>query len=424
MTSAARLARRLRRAREECGLSQQKVADALGLPRTALSKIEGGTRAVSTLELTRLGDLYAFPAAYFLAEDRDPAAEDAVHVLLRAVPEMKRDPEVGKAVRSSVTLYREGASLRRLLGRPVEPAIPNYAAAMASTSDALRQGEAVAAEERRRLGLGDVPISGVAGLVSDQGIWVDATHLPDGLSGVFVNHPTIGFGVLLNRRYRTVRQRFACVHEYAHALFDRARTVTASRAENASGRSEMRANAFAAAFLMPPAGVTRHLRRIGKGRSSRHPQTIFDVANDTAAGAVVRERPRSQKITYADVAELARHFKVSFEATVWRLESLRHTSTSDSAGLLQQSDVGGRLALVLDGTRTADDGVGEASQAAPEAGVRHRTDDGVLRGQLVHLAIEAFRQEAISRGRLLEIARKLDIADDDMLDLAWAARPY
>ncbi len=424
MTSAARLAERLRRAREECGLSQQKVADALGLPRTALSKIEGGTRAVSTLELTRLVDLYAFPASYFLAEDDDPPAEDVVHVLLRAVPEMKRDPQVGKALRSSVTLYREGASLRRLLGRPVEPAIPNYAAAMASTSDALRQGEAVAAEERRRLGLGDVPISGVAGLVSSQGIWVAATRLPDDLSGVFVNHSTIGFGVLLNGQYRTVRRRFACVHEYAHALFDRARTVTASRGENASERGEMRANAFAAAFLMPPAGVARQLRRIGKGRSSRHAQTIFDVANDTAAGAVVRERPRSQNITYADVAELACHFKVSFEATVWRLESLRHTSTSESAVLLQQSDVGGRLALVLDGTRTADDGVGETSQAAPEAGVRHQTGGGVLRGQLVRLAIEAFRQEAISRGRLLEIARKLDIADDDMLDLAWAARPY
>ena len=423
MTSAARLAERLRRAREECGLSQQKVADALGLPRTALSKIEGGTRAVSTLELTKLVDLYAFPTSYFLADDNDPPAEDAVHVLLRAVLEMKRDPEVGQAVRSSVTLYREGASLRRLLGRPVEPAIPNYAAAVASTSDALRQGEAVAEEERRRLGLGDVPISGVAGLVSDQGIWVTATRLPDDLSGMFVNHATIGFGVLLNRRYRTVRRRFACVHEYAHALFDRARTVTASRGENASERREMRANAFAGAFLMPPAGVARQLRRIGKGNPSRQARTVFDVANDTAAGAVVRERPGSQRITYADVAELACHFKVSFEAAVWRLESLRHTSTSDSAALLQQSDLGGRLARVLDGTRTGDDGVGETSRDAAEAGVRHQAGDDLLRGQLVRLAIEAFRQEAISRGRLLEIARKLDVSDDDMLDLAWAARP-
>lgn len=423
MTSAARLAKRLRRAREECGISQQKVADALGLPRTAVSKIEGGTRAVSTLELTKLIDLYAFPTSYFLADDDAPPAEDVVHVLLCAVPEMKRDPDVGEAVRLSVMLYREGAALRKLLGLPVEPAIPDYAAAMASTSDALRQGEAVAAEERRRLGLGDVPISRVAGLVSDQGIWVIATHLPDDLSGVFVNHTTIGFGVLLNRRYGTVRRRFACVHEYAHALFDRARTVTASRGENASERREMRANAFAGAFLMPPAGIARQLRRIGKGKPSRHARTIFDVANDTAAGAVVRERPGSQKITYADVAELACHFKVSFEAAVWRLESLRHTSTSDSAALLQQSDLGGRLARVLDGTRTGDAGIGETSGEAADAAVRHQTDGGVLRGQLVHLAIEAFRQEAISRGRLLEIARKLDIADDDMLDLAWAARP-
>ncbi|WP_425154877.1 helix-turn-helix domain-containing protein [Candidatus Palauibacter sp.] len=414
MTSTARLAERLRRAREECGLSQQQVADALGLPRSALSKIEGGTRAVSTLELTKLVDLYAFPASYFLAADDDPPPEDVVHVLLRAIPEMARDAEVGDALRFSVMLYREGASLRRLLGRALEPMVPNYAAPVASTSDALRQGETIALEERRRLGLGDVPISSMADLVGNQGIWATATHLPDGLSGVFVNHSTIGLGVFLNRRHGAVRRRFAFAHEYAHALLDRGRTVTTSRRDNASERSEMRANAFAAAFLMPPGGVAYELRRIGKGRPSRHAQTFFDAANDAAAGAVVRERPGSQQITYADVAELACHFKVGFEAAVWRLKSLRHTSTAESAALLEQRDIGNRYIRILDGTR------GGSGQTDAWDSDHH----GGLRGQLMYLAIEAFRQEAITRGRLLEIGRRVDIDDGEMLDLAWAARPY
>jgi len=47
------LARRLRKAREDRGLTQQDAADALGISRTAVTQIEGGSRSVSTLELTR-----------------------------------------------------------------------------------------------------------------------------------------------------------------------------------------------------------------------------------------------------------------------------------------------------------------------------------------------------------------------------------
>ena len=48
---AEELGRRLRVAREARGLSQQAVADALGLARTAVTQMEAGNRSVSTLEL-------------------------------------------------------------------------------------------------------------------------------------------------------------------------------------------------------------------------------------------------------------------------------------------------------------------------------------------------------------------------------------
>ena len=361
LTSAAQLAERLRRAREACGLTQQQVADALGVPRTAVSKIEGGTRAVSTLELTKLVDLYAFPASYFLADD-DAPPEDATQILLRAIPEMTRDPEVGNALRFGVALYREGASLRRLLGRRAEPIVPDYSTPTSSASDAIRQGENIATEERRRLGLGDVTVSSMADLVGSQGIWVSGAHLSEDLSGVFVSHAAIGLGIFLNRRHGAVRRRFACAHEYAHALFDRGRTVTVSRRDNASERSETRANAFATAFLMPAGGVARQLGRAGKGHPIRHARTFLDVANDAAAGAVVRERSGSQRITYADVIGLARHFKVDFKTAVWRLESLGHASKAESSALLAQSEVANRYVQVLDGNRPTADAAGKPGQ--------------------------------------------------------------
>ena len=337
---------------------------------------------------------------------------------------MTRDPEVGDALRFGAALYREGASLRRLLGRRVQPTVPDYSAPMSSTSDAIRQGENIAAEERRRLGLGDVPISSMADLAGNQGIWVSGAPLSEDLSGVFVSHATIGFGIFLNRRHEAVRRRFACAHEYAHALFDRGRTVTASRRDNASERNETRANAFAAAFLMPAGGVARQLGRVGKGHPSRHARTFLDVANDAAAGAVVRERSGSQRITYADVAELARHFKIGFRAAVWRLASLKHASKAESSALLAQSEVADRYVRVSDGNLPPADAASMPVRDSGQASGWETDHDRALRRRLVRLAIEAFRQEVISQGRLREIGRKLDIDGEELLELAWAARPY
>ena len=62
------LGRRLREARENCGLSQQVAADSIGIPRTAVTQLEAGNRAVSTLELAQLAELYKQPVANFFGE--------------------------------------------------------------------------------------------------------------------------------------------------------------------------------------------------------------------------------------------------------------------------------------------------------------------------------------------------------------------
>jgi hypothetical protein len=45
-----------------------------------------------------------------------------------------------------------------------------------------------------------------------------------------------------------------------------------------------------------------------------------------------------------------------------------------------------------------------------------------LRSQLVRLAVEAFRQEEISRGRLVELAKKLKVDPPELIELAEATR--
>ena len=49
--TTAQLAERLKQARLQAGLTQEQAAGAIGVPRTALVQMEGGNRAVSSLEL-------------------------------------------------------------------------------------------------------------------------------------------------------------------------------------------------------------------------------------------------------------------------------------------------------------------------------------------------------------------------------------
>ena len=58
--NAEQLAQRLREVREYLNYSQQYVSEQTGLPRSAISDLERGTRRVSTLELKRLAALYSF----------------------------------------------------------------------------------------------------------------------------------------------------------------------------------------------------------------------------------------------------------------------------------------------------------------------------------------------------------------------------
>lgn len=71
------LGARLREIREYLGISQQNVAQATGIPRTAVSDIERGQRKVDSLELRKLSKLYRYPVSYLLGEsgvDEEAAA--------------------------------------------------------------------------------------------------------------------------------------------------------------------------------------------------------------------------------------------------------------------------------------------------------------------------------------------------------------
>ena len=70
------LGQRLREARTYIGLSQEFVAEQLGVPRASVSAMESGKRKVSGLEIKQLGALYKRPVTYFLNPDETDMAQE------------------------------------------------------------------------------------------------------------------------------------------------------------------------------------------------------------------------------------------------------------------------------------------------------------------------------------------------------------
>jgi Zn-dependent peptidase ImmA (M78 family)/DNA-binding XRE family transcriptional regulator len=382
------LGRRLRRAREARGMTQEAVARHLGVSRSTVAQMELGNRAVTGIELSRLAHLFGRDLRSFVA-DEAPEEEDVLVALFRLHPELSSQAPVLEALRCCMALGRELSNLERLLGIDRDlAAVAAYPLARPRTMwEAIQQGERIASEERRRLGLGLAPVADVAALLESQGVRTAQVTLPEDVSGLTLIEPEIGFFVVANREHHILRRRFSYAHEYCHVLVDRDRRGLVSRGCDRHELLEVRANAFAAALLLPADAVLPFIHGLGKGRPSRLEVEVFD--EEAPVGARARALPGSQEIQLYDVVQTAHHFGVSRAAACYRLKSLRLISGPELEALLEQDRAGqGRkLARLL--------GLPEPDHEAR----RHE-----FRRRFLGLALEAFRRDEISRGKLLELA--------------------
>ena len=182
---------------------------------------------------------------------------------------------------------------------------------------------------------------------------------------------------------------------------------------NSKDRSETRANTFAAALLMPEGGVRSCLASLDKGLPSRQTRLVYDLADDGGVEASGRSAPGSQTIGYQDVVSLARYFGVSYQAAAFRLQALSIVNQSERESLNEQEEFGNRYLRMLKFQQAI---------ASTEADKDQKdSQEKELVSQVAYLAIEAFRREEISKGRLLELSKKLQIDGKELLALAQGA---
>ncbi len=391
------LGRRIRVAREGCGLTQDEVAAAAGITRSAVVHIESGKRSVSSLELDRIAYLLGRDLRGFFAESFQD--EDALAALFRAQPEAENPKIVLESLRHCMAFAREATALEKMLGLDRDlGGLACYSRPFPNSRwTAVCQGEELANEERRRLDLGVGPVADLGALFEEQGIRTGLIPLPDSVSGLTLLDESIGAFVVVNSSHPSLRQRFSLAHEYGHVVVDRDRKGRISRSADKDTLIEVRANSFAANFLMPSDGIRAFVRGMGKGRLS----SAF--VYDEEEGVEVRNQPGSQAIQLHDVVRLADYFGVSRKAALYRLRNLRLITEPELQSLKELEDQG------------------KGRQLARVFGVRPRDEEAPknVRQRFLALALDAYWREIISRGKLRELAAMAGLDEEELDILFW-----
>lgn len=307
------LGARLQEARKARGLTQQDVAEHMGLARTTLVAIEKGERRLTPSELIRVAAYYGRQVSEFVGYQS---------VIEGFVPQFRAGLSKGRAVKDSALVSAEKqekndkaeaeleqvafelqhlaedyVELERICEAPLAKSYPPpYNIAGVSPEQAA---EEVAIAERNRLGLGDGPLSNLRErLESDVGLRIFYFKMPSKVAGVFAYNDKLGGCIGINSEHPRDRRNWSLAHEYGHFLTSRYQVeITFLSGTKRNSSNERFADTFAECFSMPAAGLNRRFTEI--------------------------HRSREKGISLADLIALADLYQVSVQALILRLESLR-----------------------------------------------------------------------------------------------------
>lgn len=394
---------RLRQAREDAGLTQQQVADWLGIRRPGVVELESGKRTLKSDELAKLANLYGRSLRWFARGE--PGPQDLVAAALfrageTADPMLRR--EAGSMAKRChlLTQVEMGLALRHT----AQP--PRYTdeQVLHDQTRAYEHGRAVAYQERNRLGLGlTSPLRDPWGVVEGAGLNVLPLHLgrDHHVDGIFTRLHDGRACVGVNVDKWIFRQVFTVVHEYAHALMDSdlsSEVCDMMRGWSPHGQHlyanrEIRANQFAAVFLVPREALETYLRTRGMLRTE-------SFRGQHAIGITPIELVRAQD-----------YFGVSSDMLLWRLQNENFMNATERRELKSEVTRHGVANLA----RTL--GYDWRERAQPFTRAHHLALAGYAKG-LIGLAgvADIFgldKQEMHERLRSWEVFQ--EFADDDAL---------
>ena len=350
---------RLQDARRARGLTQQAVADRLGVARTTLVAIEKGERRFLPDELIKLAAIYGRPVSEFVAKQV---------VVEGFVPQFRaswkdafvEDSELEESASELQRLAEDYLELERLCNMPLVRAYPPPYDISGASAEQI--AEEIATAERNRLGIGDGPLSNLRErLENDVGLRIFYFPMASKIAGLFAYNDVLGGCIGINSGHPRDRRHWSLAHECGHFLTGRYQSeITFLSEKKRVSARERFADSFAKHFLMPASGLNRRFTEM--------------------------HRSSERGITLAHVCTLADLYQVSVQALVLRLEELRRLP-SGTWERLEAEGFKVRSAQQLLGI-----------DANPS--IKH-----LLPQRYVDLAILAYQQGKLSEGQLTRFLR-------------------
>ncbi len=278
---------RIAEARREIGLTQAECASSAGLERSALAKIETGTRRVGAVELARLADALDMRVEWFF-DDAPVAVVSRRNAAEPGAPNPKID-------RFTERLAREVEFLQSL-GHLTLCSSPSVA--LPSTPE---DADDIAVDVRVRLGYGaGEPALNLASRVAGIGLLAFSVEL--GNEGADGGSILLGSGgvAVVNGTRDVGRRRLTLAHELGHYVFADEYS-TDWDIFSAPSRTESLIDRFARAVLLP--------------------------------GSVLSERWSGGDSTRTDAVRIASEFRVDMSTLARRVEELSLSDPKEAAAV-------------------------------------------------------------------------------------------
>ena len=348
------LGAKIRKLREQTGITQEDLANSVGLSSEFISQLELGKRSPSLDSLSRIARFLEKDIPYFVAEK-----EESFTALIQSESFDIKTKRLFKKFRKFCNEYLE---LEDMTGRQSDLA-PLYTNITP---------EKMAEQERRRLNLGNASISDIFSLLEQNGLHVWRHPVPSQMkiSGVYVffELKQAAFA-LVDSNLSIGQQILTASHEYGHYLKDRFDGPVIDNPDIFiedyitlyHGREKF-AQTFALHFLLPPNKVKE----------------------------IIEKDIRSKSMNFEDVVYLSRYFDVSLLAMLQTLRKLGYIYPSQFKEFQKR-----------DGEKFEGDLYGQGRRKVFEV-KRGRSQ---ISDRFISLVLDAYRLKKISADRTARLLR-------------------
>lgn len=339
------LGERVAAAREQAGLTQLELANAVSLERSVIAKLERGLRKLTAFELSTIAQVLGRRMDWFLTEPAPAIVSHRSHEGLATV-----DSQIDRLLED---IARDVEFVDSLDDHLVISEIPE-----ASRPESSTQAEDLAAQARTLLGItAGEPIGDLVGAVASVGLFCFSQDLGPDTADAGTVLLRRGSVTLVNSQNKVGRRRLALAHEFGHYLLADEYTVDWRVGPGENVGLEALLDRFARALLLPTDAVwalwaeltqsssvrvaavrTASRFRVDMATLARRLAELKLVAGDEA------DQIRASRTTQADIIEHNLYVPADLEGTtvpplfaqaVLRLFRREQISSDRALGLLR-----------------------------------------------------------------------------------------